>query len=50
VDELFGRLAELSIEVASPPAEYPNFGTGHYALFFRDPDGRFFEVLHRPIA
>jgi catechol 2,3-dioxygenase-like lactoylglutathione lyase family enzyme len=50
VDELHQMLVEAKIEVMSPPAEYAQFGEGHYAVFFRDPDGRLFEALHRPPA
>jgi catechol 2,3-dioxygenase-like lactoylglutathione lyase family enzyme len=50
VDRLHELLVARSIEVLSAPAEYPHFGNGHYAVFFKDPDGRLFEVLHRPSA
>jgi catechol 2,3-dioxygenase-like lactoylglutathione lyase family enzyme len=50
VDRLHEMLVAHSIEVLSPPSEYPHFGKGHYAVFFKDPDGRLFEVLHRPSA
>jgi catechol 2,3-dioxygenase-like lactoylglutathione lyase family enzyme len=48
VDALHEVLRANSIAVAAAPQEYPHFGKGHYAVFFRDPDGRLFEVLHRP--
>lgn len=48
VEKLHDLLLEQRIEVLSPPADYPQFGAGHYAVFFRDPDGRLVEVLHRP--
>jgi len=48
VDQLHELLVERGIDVLSSPTEYPKFGAGHYAVFFRDPDGRLFEVLHRP--
>jgi catechol 2,3-dioxygenase-like lactoylglutathione lyase family enzyme len=50
VDRLHDLLVTRSIEVLSPPSEYPHFGKGHYAVYFKDPDGRTFEVLHRPSA
>jgi hypothetical protein len=34
--------------VRAAPQDYPHFGPGHYAVFFADPNGRLFEVLHRP--
>ena len=50
VERLHALLVEQHIQVLSPPADYPQFGRGHYAVFFRDPDGRLVEVLHRPTA
>jgi catechol 2,3-dioxygenase-like lactoylglutathione lyase family enzyme len=50
VDDLHALLLEREIGVLSPPADYPHFGHGHYAVFFHDPNGRLFEVLHRPPA
>jgi catechol 2,3-dioxygenase-like lactoylglutathione lyase family enzyme len=48
VESLHDLLVKQDIEVLGPPADYPQFGHGHYAVFFRDPDGRLVEVLHRP--
>src|SRR4029434_9937307 len=31
-----------------PPAEYPEYGTGYYAVFFADPDGLKLEAVHFP--
>ncbi len=50
VDRLHALLVEHRIDVLSSPAEYPQFGARHYAVFFKDSDGRLFEVLHRPSA
>jgi phosphatidylethanolamine-binding protein (PEBP) family uncharacterized protein len=30
------------------PADYPDYGTGYYALFFADPDGLKLEFVHWP--
>jgi catechol 2,3-dioxygenase-like lactoylglutathione lyase family enzyme len=50
VNDLHQFLLDQRIEVLSAPADYPQFGKGHYAVFFQDPDGRLFEALHRPAA
>ena len=47
VERCHDLLRAQKLDVLSPPADYPQFGEGHYAVFFRDPDGRLFEVLHR---
>jgi catechol 2,3-dioxygenase-like lactoylglutathione lyase family enzyme len=39
VDALHERLVELGVRVLDPPAEYPHYGPGYYAVFFADPDG-----------
>jgi len=39
VDDLFGRLQQIGADVVDPPAEYPEYGQGYYAVYFLDPDG-----------
>jgi len=39
VDELYGHLLTHDITVVDPPADYPEYGEGYYAVFFLDPDG-----------
>jgi len=39
VDNLYRRLLEIGAEVVDPPADYPKYGEGYYAVFFLDPDG-----------
>ena len=39
VDDLYTLLQEHEIEVVDPPADYPDYGEGYYAVFFLDPDG-----------
>ena len=39
VDELYEVLKENRITVVDPPADYPSYGEGYYAVFFLDPDG-----------
>ena len=47
-----GRLHELLLGIAAvildPPADYPAYGPGYYALFFADPDGLKLEFVHFP--
>jgi predicted lactoylglutathione lyase len=41
------RLAvALGATILEPPAEYPAYGAGYYALFFLDPDGIKLEIVH----
>jgi glyoxylase I family protein len=39
VDRLYGLLLKIDAEILDPPAEYPQYGLGYYAVFFLDPDG-----------
>jgi catechol 2,3-dioxygenase-like lactoylglutathione lyase family enzyme len=39
VDELYRFLQQHEVTVVDPPADYPNYGEGYYAVFFLDPDG-----------
>jgi len=39
VDDLHQRLKEIGAEVVDPPADYPEYGEGYYAVYFLDPDG-----------
>ena len=40
---------ELSIElILDAPAEYPQYSTGYYAVFFTDPDGLKLEFVFKP--
>jgi glyoxylase I family protein len=48
VDRLHALLREHGITILDPPAEYPAYGAGYYALFFADPDGLKFEFVHFP--
>lgn len=36
------------VTVLDPPAEYPNYAPGYYAVFFTDPDGIKLEYVHTP--
>lgn len=46
VDALFAFLEQQQMEVLDPPAEYPEYGPGYYAVFFADPDGMKLEYAH----
>jgi len=46
VDRFHALLVEKSIEVLDPPAEYPEYEPDYYAVFFADPDGLKFELVH----
>ena len=48
VDRLFDLLCQIGASVLDPPAEYPQYGSGYYAVFFTDPDGLKFEFVHLP--
>jgi catechol 2,3-dioxygenase-like lactoylglutathione lyase family enzyme len=39
VDGLYDVLKQHKINVVDPPADYPDYGEGYYAVFFTDPDG-----------
>ena len=47
VDRCYTYLQEAGIEILDPPAEY-DYEPGYYALFFADPDGMKFELVHLP--
>ena len=39
-------LVEEGVEIVDPPAAYPSYGEGYYAVFFLDPDGLKLEAMH----
>ena len=39
VDDLYALLRKIKARVVDPPADYPSYGEGYYAVFFLDPDG-----------
>jgi len=39
VDALYQTLLQMDADILDPPAEYPDYGPGYYAVFFLDPDG-----------
>ena len=46
VDRLHERLKQSGATILDAPAEYPQYGTGYYAVFFADPDGLKLELVH----
>lgn len=47
VDACHQMLRREGVEILDPPAEY-DYVPGYYALFFADPDGLKFELVHMP--
>ena len=45
VDDLYAFLQAQKVKIVDPPAAYPSYGEGYYAVFFRDPDGLRLEVM-----
>jgi catechol 2,3-dioxygenase-like lactoylglutathione lyase family enzyme len=49
VDDLYQVLRTHNVNVVDPPADYPQYGRGYYAVFFTDPDGLKLEgMVFRP--
>jgi catechol 2,3-dioxygenase-like lactoylglutathione lyase family enzyme len=48
VDDVYAQLAALGVPILDPPAEYPQYAPGYYAVFFADPDGIKLEYVHTP--
>ena len=46
VDELGAFLVQEGVTVVDPPADYPSYGEGYYAVFFLDPDGLKLEGMY----
>ena len=48
VDALHDLLLRIGATVLDPPADYPAYGAGYYAVFFADPDGIKLEFVFQP--
>lgn len=48
VDRLHAELLRIGARILDPPADYPQYGNGYYAVFFADPDGLKFEYVYVP--
>ncbi|MSP89300.1 MAG: VOC family protein [Alphaproteobacteria bacterium] len=50
VDDLYAVLKKQKVRMVDPPAEYPAYGKGYYAVYFLDPDGLKLEGMYFPPA
>ena len=48
VDAMHALLLRIGATVLDPPADYPRYGPGYYAVFFADPDGLKLEYVFKP--
>lgn len=48
VDAMYAHLLSIGATVLDPPADYPRYGAGYYAVFFADPDGLKLEYVYKP--
>lgn len=48
VDEFHEKLKTTNADIMEPPRLYPQHGESYYAVFFKDPGGIKFEVVHEP--
>jgi len=48
VDELYHALVADKVPILDPPADYPQYAPGYYAVFFADPDGMKLEYVFTP--
>ena len=46
VDDLYKYLKKTKAVIVDPPADYPSYGEGYYAVFFEDPDGMKLEGMY----
>jgi len=47
VDRFYAALKEIDAKIVSAPREYPEYKPpGYYAVFFKDPDGIKYELVH----
>lgn len=49
VDALHALLVRAGVTITDPPADYPRYGEGYYAVFFTDPDGLKLEYVFKPL-
>jgi glyoxylase I family protein len=48
VDSLYEALLAADAPIFDPPADYPEYAPGYYAVFFADPDGIKLEFVFTP--
>lgn len=46
VDRVYPLIRDTGAQIVEPPRFYPQHGKSYYALFFKDPDGIKYEVVH----
>ena len=46
IDALYPPIRDAGADIVEPPRYYPEHGDAYYALFFKDPDGIKYEVVH----
>jgi catechol 2,3-dioxygenase-like lactoylglutathione lyase family enzyme len=46
IDALYAFLKKQRVAVVDPPADYPSYGEGYYAVYFLDPDGLKLEGMY----
>jgi catechol 2,3-dioxygenase-like lactoylglutathione lyase family enzyme len=47
VDTLYHELIAIGAKIVTAPQEYPEYSPpGYYAVFFKDPDGIKYEIVH----
>ncbi|HVK80442.1 MAG TPA: VOC family protein [Verrucomicrobiae bacterium] len=50
VDAMHAHLQSIGANITDPPADYPKYGPGYYAVFFTDADGLKLEYVYKPVA
>jgi catechol 2,3-dioxygenase-like lactoylglutathione lyase family enzyme len=48
VDALYVELQTANVFIFDPPADYPQYAPGYYAVFFADPDDIKLEYVYTP--
>lgn len=49
VDQLYAKTRNIGATIVEAPREYPEYvPKGYYALFFKDPQGIKYEIVHAP--
>lgn len=48
VNAMHAFLQKIGANILDPPAEYPQYSPGYYAVFFADPDGLKLEFVFKP--
>ena len=54
IDELYLKLKEIGAIIVNKPSFYPEYGSGYYAVFFKDTEGIKYEMVyiekHKPLS